>query len=180
MPSSWSGAFLALALLTLPAQRPADLVNQHVTAHVVRVVDGDTVDILIPPARRVRVRLHGVDTPEAGEPFSQRARTFTRVLMFDRDVAVTGKDVDAYGRLVARIVVDNADTSEAIIGAGLACTFHRYVVDPALDAALARAQAARLGFWAAGALKPKCVSREAQPRPATAAPPATRPAPRPR
>lgn len=99
-----SGAFLALALATLHAQRPTDLVNKRLTAQVVGVIDGDTVDILIPPARRVRVRLDGVDTPESGEPFSQQARTFTRVPIFSRDVQVTGKDVDTYGRLVARIV----------------------------------------------------------------------------
>ena len=84
-----SGAFLALALATLHAQRPTDLVNKRVTAQVVGVVDGDTVDILIPPTRRLRARLHGVDTPEPGEPLSQQARIFTRVLMFSRDVQVS-------------------------------------------------------------------------------------------
>ncbi|OFW39752.1 MAG: hypothetical protein A3F70_01810 [Acidobacteria bacterium RIFCSPLOWO2_12_FULL_67_14] len=157
-----SGAFLALALVTLHAQRPTDLVNKRVTAQVVGVIDGDTVDILIPPERRVRVRLHGVDTPESGEPFTQQARIFTRVLIFSRNVQVTGKEVDTYGRLVARIVVDGADASEAITAAGLGCTFRRYVSDSALDAAQDRARAARLGFWAAGAQQPACVAREAQ------------------
>ena len=158
----WSGAFLALALVTLHPQGPTDLVNKRVSAQVVGVIDGDTVDILIPPARRLRVRLHGVDAPESGEPFSQQARVFTRVLIFSRDVQVTGKDVDTYGRLVARVVVDGADASEAIIAAGVGCTFRRYVSDPALDAAQDRARAARLGFWAAGAQQPACVAREAR------------------
>src|SRR3990170_1648447 len=84
--------------------------------------------------------------------------------MFSKDVAMTGKDVDVYGRLVARIVVDGKDASESIIAAGLACTYHRYIVDPALDAALDRAKAAKLGFWAAGARQPACVRREARTR----------------
>lgn len=88
---------------TLHAQRPADLVNRRFTAEVTHVADGDTVEVLIPPARKVRVRLHGVDTPESNEPFNDRARTFTRVLMFGRSVAIVGKDVDRYGRLVARV-----------------------------------------------------------------------------
>ena len=140
-----------LALETLHAQRPTDLVNQRVTAQVVHVADGDTVDIVIPPKRRVRVRLHGVDT-----------RAFTRVLMFGRDVTVVGKDVDTYGRLVARLRVDNADASEAIISAGLGCTYRRYATDSILEAAQDEARKARRGFWAAGAQQPACVAREAR------------------
>jgi endonuclease YncB( thermonuclease family) len=156
---------VVLALLTngpAQAQRSNDLVNQRVTAEVVAVIDGDTVDVLIPPARRVRVRLHGVDTPETGEPFYQQARVFTRVLMFSRTVEVAGKDADVYGRLVARITVDGNDASEAIIAAGLGCTFRRYVSDPLLNAALSRARAARRGFWAAESRQPACAAREAQ------------------
>jgi endonuclease YncB( thermonuclease family) len=154
-------AALALVNTSAHAQRPSDLVNKRIAARVVAVVDGDTVDIVIPPGRRLRVRLHGVDTPESGQPFGQEARIFTRVLMFGRDVEVAGKDVDVYDRLVARIAVDKGDASETIIAAGLGCTFRRYVSDAALDAAQDRARTARLGFWAAGARQPPCVAREA-------------------
>ena len=153
---------LALSIEALHAQRPTDLVNKNFIAEVTRVADGDTVEVLIPPARTVRVRLHGVDTPEAKEPFSTQARTFTRVLMFGRRVTVVGKDVDRYDRLVARIAVDNADASESIIAAGLGCTFRQYVTDAALESALASARSSQRGFWAAGAAKPACVAREAK------------------
>jgi endonuclease YncB( thermonuclease family) len=153
---------MGLGAISLWAQGPADLVDRQFRARVVSVMDGDTVEILIPPARRERVRLHGVDAPESGEPYSQVARTFTRVIMFSRDVLVTGKDVDVYGRLVARIVVGDVDASEAIVAEGLACTFRRYVSDPVLDAAQDRAKAGRLGFWAGGAPQPACVARESR------------------
>jgi endonuclease YncB( thermonuclease family) len=68
----------ALSIETLHAQRPTDLVNTRFVAEVTHVIDGDTVDVLIPPARRVRIRLHGVDTPERKEPFSERARSSER------------------------------------------------------------------------------------------------------
>src|SRR5262245_33250819 len=95
-----AGVALTLTTGLAQAQRSNDLVNQRVTAQVVSVIDGDTVDVVIPPGRRVRVRLHGVDAPEIDEPFYQQARAFTRVLMFSRSVSVSGKDVDVYGRLV--------------------------------------------------------------------------------
>lgn len=170
------GVALLLTLVTTSAapQGPHDLVSRTVTASVIHVIDGDTIDVAIPPARRVRVRLHGVDTPETGEPFNRQAVVFARVLLFSQPISITGTDVDVYGRLVARVVVNQRDASEAVLEAGLACTFKRYVSEPKLDAALSRAQAARRGFWAPSAQQPGCVAREAAAR--AAAP--TRTAPR--
>ena len=39
--------------------------------------------------------------------------------MSGRSVTIVGKDVDRYGRLVARVTVDNVDASESIIAAGM-------------------------------------------------------------
>jgi endonuclease YncB( thermonuclease family) len=157
---------LCIALLsvieTLHAQRPTDLVNRRFVAEVTHVADGDSLEVLIPPARKVRLRLHGVDTPESNEPFNDRARTFTRVLMFGRNVAVVGKDVDRYGRLVARVTVDDVDASESIIAAGLGCTFRQYARDPALETAQDNARRSQQGFWARNTPRPACVAREAR------------------
>jgi micrococcal nuclease len=155
---------LLAAVVTAPllAQRPVDLVNLQLTGRVVGIVDGDTVDVLVHPNRKVRVRIHGVDAPERNEPFSQQALSFTRVFMFSRDVTLMGRDIDPYDRLVARIVVDGADASAAMLSAGLACHFRRYSDDPILEAAEQAARTSRRGFWAPGALQPACVGREAR------------------
>lgn len=155
------GLVSMLGLGAQAVQRPTDLVNKETTGRVVGVTDGDTLDILIPPKRRLRVRLHGVDAPEAAEPFSQQARNFLRVLMFSRDVIVRGRDVDSYGRLVARIVVDGVDASEGILLAGLACHYRRYSDDAKLEAAEQSARTNKRGFWAQSAQQPACVAREA-------------------
>lgn len=151
----------AVAGTALWAQGPVDLVGRRFQARVVTILDGDTVDVVLSDGRRERVRLHGVDTPERDEPYSNVARTFTRILMFSRQVQVTGRDVDTYGRLVARIVVDGRDASEALLAAGLACTYRRYAFEDVLEAAVDRARAEHLGFWAEGAPQPACVAREA-------------------
>ncbi len=166
---------IALALTLVQAQSPGprDLVNHRVSARVVAIIDGDTVDVVVRPTRRVRVRLHGADSPERAEAFYQQALLFTRVLMFSRDVIVFGKDIDGYGRLVARITVDGKDASEALIAAGLGCTFRRYISDPALEAARSRAESGHLGFWASGNRLPACVAREAKFQSTTASQPAT-------
>jgi micrococcal nuclease len=144
------------------APAPSDLVGKRSAAHVVGVVDGDTVDVVIPPSRRVRVRIHGIDAPEKGESFSQRATAFMRVLMFARDVVLIGRDMDIHNRLVARVLVDDQDASVALLAAGLGCHYTRFDNDPALASAERRARTAGLGFWAAGTIRPKCAGREAR------------------
>lgn len=153
---------LLFALSPIRAQGLKDYVGKSFTAEVISVIDGDTVDVLIRPGRKVRVRIHGVDAPERNEPFSQQALNFTRVFMFSRTVTLVGRDIDPYDRLVARIVVDGHDASAALLSAGLACHFRRYSDDPVLEAAEQTARTARRGFWAIGTVQPACVAREAR------------------
>lgn len=148
------------------AQAPA-LVGKTFDATVVRIADGDSVEILRTGDRQpLRVRLEGVDAPELGESFSREAQLFLRQLMLDKRVNVSGRDVDRYGRLVARLLVAGRDASHALLAAGLAC--QRFANDSVLAAAESQARAGGVGFWAASAAKPQCVARS---RGAGASPP---------
>jgi endonuclease YncB( thermonuclease family) len=153
--------FVAVATGT-GAQQLRDLVHVSFPARVVGVVDGDTIDVVEGKNnQKIRIRLDGIDCPESGEPFSQQARNMTRVLAFDQQVRVEGKDVDRYGRLVARIRVGTKDVSVELVSAGLACFYRKYSSDPVLSRAEANAKAGGLGFWAKSAQKLACVAREA-------------------
>lgn len=63
-----------LILLLLLILTPA--VQATLTGRMVRVIDGDTVGVLAAPATEVRIRLAGIDAPEKGQPYGQRARQF--------------------------------------------------------------------------------------------------------
>ena len=88
------------------------------TATVVRVIDGDTIDVRI-AGRDERVRLIGIDTPETVKPeapvecYGPEASAFTKQLLpegtpvrLERDVVgtVSRLDRDAFGRLPGRFV----------------------------------------------------------------------------
>jgi len=45
-----------------------------VTARVVGFHDGDTITALTDDMRQIKVRLHGIDAPELGQPFGQAAK----------------------------------------------------------------------------------------------------------
>lgn len=137
-------------------------------ARVVLVADGDTI-VAVPSGdtRPLRIRLEGIDAPELGEPFSGEATRFVRAMLLRQPVRVDGRDVDRYGRLVARVAATGRDASTALLEAGLACHFTQFANDPLLAAAQGRARGAGAGFWAAAAAKPRCTGT------APAAPPAS-------
>jgi micrococcal nuclease len=169
---------LTLALPGAGSAQLRDLVGVTFDARVVSVIDGDTVDAV--PAgetRAIRIRLEGIDAPERGEAFSDRARTLARVLLLDQQVEIEGRNVDRYGRLVARLIAGGQDASLALVKAGLACHYTFYSSDPLLARAQAEAQLGGAGFWAAGASRPRCAVTDT-PATATVTPPgAATPAP---
>ena len=61
----------ALMLLLLALATPASA--EFFEGRVVGVVDGDTIDVLVGSETR-RVRLFGIDTPERGQPWADKAR----------------------------------------------------------------------------------------------------------
>ena len=60
---------LAITLTAMPFSGQADI-----RGLVVRILDGDTIEILQDNGERTRVRLNGIDAPEKGQPFGQRSR----------------------------------------------------------------------------------------------------------
>lgn len=88
------------------------------TVLVVHVVDGDTLDL----ADGRRVRLAGIDTPEAGECGHDRAsRVLSRLVVGKRvTLGRTDEDRDRYGRLLRYVDVDGVDAGLVLLRRGLA------------------------------------------------------------
>jgi endonuclease YncB( thermonuclease family) len=113
----------------------------------VKVYDGDTIEVMAGGPRSVRVRLHAIDSPEKGQPFSNVATKRTRELVEGKRVRVEVRDRDQYDRLVARIYIDDRDLSEQLISEGLAWHYTRYSSELALGQAQRQARKARRGLW---------------------------------
>lgn len=64
--------FRSRLLVFLPLLFPA-LCLADFSGRVVRVVDGDTVQVLT-DGKMMKVRLNGIDAPESGQPFGQRSK----------------------------------------------------------------------------------------------------------
>ena len=133
--------FTVLALLPLVWLSP-----ERFTGKVVSITDGDTISVMH-EARPLTVRLDGIDCPERGQDFSQRAKQFTSDLAFGQTVDVDVRDVDRYGRLVARVSAQGRDVSVALVRAGMAWHYKQYSSDPILAEAERAARAEGLGLW---------------------------------
>src|SRR5690606_1096801 len=81
--------------------------DQPFTLHgrVVSVHDGDTITVLDAKQFQHRIRFNGIDAPELGQPFSQRARQHLADLVADQDVTVDWTEMDRYGRILGTVTV---------------------------------------------------------------------------
>jgi micrococcal nuclease len=131
------------------------------TAEVLRVVDGDTIDIRDDVRGRLRVRLLGIDTPETEKPgytvgcWGPEATQFTESTMTGQRVALepdpTQDRTDRYGRTLAYLV--RADGWDYSVEAARAGSARSYVYDDrpvsrydAIAAAEAEARSALRGL----------------------------------
>jgi micrococcal nuclease len=134
---------LFLLLLTSPAHA-ADF-----PAKVVGVSDGDTLTVLVDGNRQVKLRLHGIDTPETGQDFGARAKQAASELAFGKQVTVREMDADRYGRTVAEVILpDGKSLNRELVRGGYAWWFSKYApADRELAALQAEAKAAKRGLW---------------------------------
>lgn len=142
-----SRRLLLLGCLVAAVAPPIPAADGQTVGRVVAVADGDTITVEIADGSNITVRLHGVDAPEGGQDFGNRAKQFTSRMAFGKSVRLVIKDHDRYGRTVARVLVDGDDLCIAIVRAGLAWHYRQYSDDLELAAAEREAQAARRGLW---------------------------------
>ncbi|MBZ5586228.1 MAG: thermonuclease family protein [Acidobacteriia bacterium] len=134
----------ALACSALVAQKGTEF-----AAPVIGISDGDTIKVLQDGVSK-RIRLWGIDCPEAKQAFGTRAKQFTGDLAFERTVTVRVHDVDRYGRQVAEIILpDGRNLNREIVKAGFAWWYRQYARhDVELETLEAEAKTAKRGLWA--------------------------------
>jgi endonuclease YncB( thermonuclease family) len=145
MPMFFRRLLLAALLLTTSPALAADLLGQ-----VVGIQDGDTLTLLTPERRQVRVRLYGIDAPEGRQPYGTLAQQQQQLsaLAFRQQVRVTVEDTDQYGRTVGRVWAGAVDVNAELVRRGAAWVYRQYNRDPALPPLEAEARQVKRGLWA--------------------------------
>jgi micrococcal nuclease len=120
------------------------------TGTVTYVVDGDTVHVRPPDGGKpISVRVYGIDAPEICQAGGEASRDALVRRALGRQVVVSGKARDSYGRLLAQLHEGGEDLGRWMVGQGQAWS-HRFHRDagPYGDEQQ-RARAGRRGLFAA-------------------------------
>ncbi|MFC7524709.1 thermonuclease family protein [Parapedobacter sp. GCM10030251] len=121
--------------------------TRYLSGEVVRVADGDTFTMLV-DGQPQRIRLHGIDCPEKGQPYSRVATQFTKDLLASGKVKVQEMDTDRYGRVIGIVLInDTINLNERLLEAGLAWHYKNYDHNPQWARLENVAQTAKHGLW---------------------------------
>jgi len=121
-----------------------------------RVIDGDTIDI-----SGQRIRLHGIDTPEAKQTCQREGATWLcgaaatkalRKLIGGARITCIRRDKDRYGRVVAVCHANGLNLNAAMVQSGMALAYRKYSDD--YTGQEMSAKAGRRGLWAGQFIPP--------------------------
>ncbi|HEX8547955.1 MAG TPA: thermonuclease family protein [Cytophagaceae bacterium] len=117
------------------------------TGRVIRVLDGDTIEVLTDDKKTVRIRLNGIDCPEKNQDFGNVAKEFTSKMVFGKEVEVDSIGTDRYGRTIANIICGSINLNQELVKNGLAWHYVKYSKDQVLAKLEVEARDAKLGLW---------------------------------
>lgn len=122
---------------------------QSYTGRAVNVSDGDTFTLLLSDNTTIRIRLYGIDCPEKGQDFGNKAKDFTKRYLNEKTIVVEQKDTDRYGRVVGIAICGGCTQSlnEELLKAGFAWHYTHYDQNPKWEALAQAARNARIGLW---------------------------------
>lgn len=116
------------------------------TGEVIRVLDGDTVEVLRHRAP-VRIRLANIDAPERSQAFGSRSREYLASMTYRKTVRVEDQGKDRYGRTIAVLYAGGQNINAEMVSAGMAWVYTRYSTDLQLPALEQFARENRIGLW---------------------------------
>jgi endonuclease YncB( thermonuclease family) len=120
----------------------------EISGTAVKIIDGDTYDLLLGSNKTERIRLAEVDCPERTQDFYQVAKNRLGEICLNKTVIVRYKERDRNGRIVGHTYLDDGTWVNAqLIREGLAWHFLRYSQDSTLAEAERSARAAKKHIW---------------------------------
>ena len=128
---------------------PGTLSKDVLTGKVIAILDGDTIDVLGPEKKPIRIRFDGIDAPEKGQPFATKAKNALGDTVAGKDVRVEIKGEDRYQRKIGVVLIEGTNVNVKLVRDGWAWHFVQYAKDNReLAAAEQEARNAKRGLWA--------------------------------
>lgn len=118
----------------------------QVTAKVIYVTDGDTLTILVGKVQ-VKIRLAGIDAPEKGQDFGNKAKEALANMVKGKTVVVETQGLDKYMRTIGTIKIGDTNVNLEMVKQGMAWRYPQYDKEETYLKAEQEARKANLGLW---------------------------------
>lgn len=87
----------------------------QLTGKVIKVIDGDIIDVLNNDKETIRIRLNGIDCPERGQPFGINATDFLSERLGGKLVRIESHGEDKYGRTIGDVYLPfDSETADLV------------------------------------------------------------------
>jgi micrococcal nuclease len=129
----------------------ASALSKDISGKVIRVSDGDTITVLDANKSKHKIRLYGIDSPEGGQAFGDKAKKATSSLVYGKNVEINVLDRDRYGREVGIVFHNNTNINGELLKQGYAWVYTEYCKVRTCNEWLEfekKARAAHFGLWA--------------------------------
>lgn len=123
----------------------------EIAGRVTRVIDGDTFELRTGDQQQLTIRLHGIDAPEYDQSGGAQASRLLARKIDNRNVTLTVRDTDRYGRTVAVTYYQGRNVNVEMVSEGAAWWYVQYAGDDEpLREAQKQARENQIGIWAEG------------------------------
>lgn len=141
-----SAVKLLLSFLFSIFASTASCAEETYPAEVIAVLDGDTVLVSRANQQPFKVRMADIDAPEREQEYGPASQQSLAELVLRKQVQVTPKAVDSYGRIVAVITANGRNINQELVMRGMAWALPR-ARDKRMFTLQTQARQAKRGLW---------------------------------
>ena len=114
---------------------------------VVKIIDGDTFDLLTKEKRTIRVRMYGIDCPERKQDFYKVSKDALAEYIFKKEIRLETTGRDRNRRTIAIVFCNGENINLAMIRNGYAWHYKKYSADRNYAKAEEQARTNKKGLW---------------------------------
>jgi len=135
------------AILALAFVSSIVFAENEITGKVVSVIDGNTVELVTDQSESYKITLFGIDSPELGQDYGDKAQKFLQQLALDKIVNVRIQGKDRWGNRLGIVLIEGkVDPRLELLQEGLAWTAERNPIQE-LESIKEKAREKGKGLW---------------------------------
>jgi endonuclease YncB( thermonuclease family) len=121
--------------------------ENELTGKVVSVIDGNTVELVTAESESYKILLFGIDSPELGQEYGDKAHQLLQKMILDKKVNVKIQGKDRWGNRLGIVLIEGIlDPRVELLQAGLAWTAEKDPIQE-LESIKEKAREKGKGLW---------------------------------